>query len=585
MAFLRIPPSNFAQDRAKLFARAPSKIYFGHIASFTVLTYLAWDVLPVLVLVVWAAWEILGTPVLLHRLTKSVPNTAAPEADLTAWQNRLHGLFAIVGWSWGLFVALGLDVENPAHFSIQMAIVAGACASASRSLGIFRYSFYFYAVPFTGLLALRIFLLGGDYVLLGILVLIFMGMLCRLANDTSEELSDYLATKVENLDLAQKFERAAQEANAANLAKTQFLVQANHDLRQPIHAISLLSACLRDQPLDQEGREILDTIDTSVENLANLFKSLLNITSLDTGTIQTDVSTFDLNTLLAQVVRQAQPEAIEFGTELTHVSTSVWVETDKALLTSILQNLVFNAVNYARGKRVLIGVRRHRDSVSVEVLDQGVGMSEELQSRVFDEFERGNPHGPNRVEGLGLGLAIVARTAQLLDLKVVLESIEGRGSHLALCNLKTARNPHIAERPYADGTETPFVNQTIMIIDDNLQILAGLQMLLHKWHYKVIALEPRALRFPAEAPDILISDFHLNIESNGLDLAQEIADRYGRNIPTAIISGTLTPELEGSANTAGFWTLLKPVSPRELRSILLAIRQKTTCSERTQPKA
>lgn len=574
MAILRIPPSDYIEDRAKLFARAPSKIYFGHIASFLVLTYLAWDVLPIFVLVIWAAWEIFGTPILLHQLTKSVPKTSTTDFDLFAWQKRLHGLFAFVGLSWGLFVALGLDVENPAHFSIQMAIVAGACASASRSLGIFRFSFYVYVIPFTGLLALRIFMLGGDYILLGILVLIFMGMLCRLANDTSEELSDYLATKVENLDLAQKFERAAQEANAANLAKTQFLVQANHDLRQPIHAIGLLSECLRDQSMNEEGRKILNTIDTSVENLANLFKSLLNITSLETGAIQKDVSVFELNDVIEQVVRQAQPEASEHKTKLAHVATSVWVETDKALLTSILQNLVFNAVNYSRGQRVLIGVRRGHDSVSVEVLDQGSGMSEELQSRVFCEFERGNPEGPNRVEGLGLGLAIVARTAKLLDLSIELHSIKGRGSHLTLYDLKVVDKPLDLEQSIASGAHVQPKDQTIMVIDDNSQVLAGLQLLLSKWNYEVVAIEPHSLSFPKTVPDVVICDFHLNIESNGLELAQKIIEHYGQKIPTLIISGTLTPELELSAKKAEHWTLLKPVSPRELRSTLLAMRYK-----------
>ncbi len=574
MAVLRIPPSDFAEDRAKLFARAPSKIYFGHIASFAVLTYLAWDVLPIFLLVSWAAWEIVATPLLLHLLTRPVRNTPSADFDFSAWQMRLTGLFALVGLSWGMFVALGLDVENPAHFSIQMAIVAGACASASRSLGIFRFAFYFYVIPFTGLLALRIFMLGGDYILLGVLVLVFMGMLCQLANDTSEELSEYLATKLENLDLAQKFKRTAQEANEANLAKTHFLAQANHDLRQPIHAIGLLSKCLRDQPLDEDGGDILDTIDASVDNLSNLFKSLLNITALETGAIQEDRSVFELNEVIGQVVRQAQLEAIENKTELTHVTTSVRVETDRALLTSILQNLVFNAINYSRRQRVLIGVRRRGDRVSVEVLDQGIGMSQELQSRVFGEFERGNPDGPNRVEGLGLGLAIVARTAKLLDLEIGLRSIEGRGSHLALCNLKTVEKPLKSVQIAAVDADVHPTNQTIMVIDDNLHILAGLQMLLSKWRYEVIAIEPGSLIFPDTAPDVLISDLHLNIERNGFELAQQIAKHYGQNIPTLIISGTLTPELELSAKKAGYWALLKPVSPRELRSTLLAMRQK-----------
>ena len=403
-----LPATDYQADRAKLFARAPAKIFFGHIASAGVLIYLAWDVIPLPALIIWGVWEIFGTPILLYKLGKQVEHSGRTELNLKRWQNSLHLLFAAVGLSWGLFISMGLDVNNPAHFSIQMAIVAGASAAAARSLGIFKYSFYFYEIPFTGLLAIRIFTLGEDYILLGVLVVIFMVMLCRLANDTSEELSDYLATKAENLDLAEKYQRAAKKADDANAAKTQFLAQANHDLRQPIHAIGLLSECLRDQPMDEEGNQILDTIDTSVENLSNLFKSLLNITSLESGALTPELSIFSVDEVLKQIIRQAQPEATLHKSKLVSVSTSFWVKTDKALLTSILQNLVFNSVKYARGSKILIGARLKKGTVGIHVLDQGVGVPASLQTKIFDEFVRVDPNGTG-VDGLGLGLAIVAR--------------------------------------------------------------------------------------------------------------------------------------------------------------------------------
>jgi signal transduction histidine kinase/CheY-like chemotaxis protein len=576
MSIFRVPPSDYAEDRAKLFARAPSKIYFGHISSFAVLTYLAWDILPTYVLVIWAAWEGLGTPILLHKLTRNVGKSPMTEDELSAWQGKLHGLFAVVGVSWGLFVALGLDIHNPAHFSIQMAIVAGASAAAARSLGIFQFSFYFYEIPFAGFLAVRIFMLGGDYIMLGVLVVIFMGMLCRLANDISEELSEYLATKVENLDLARKYQLTAQRADDANLAKTQFLTQANHDLRQPIHAIGLLSACLRDQPLDQEGERILDTIDTSVENLSKLFKSLLNLSSLETGALTPEENVFALDEVIQQVVRQAQPEAMQHHTELTFVKTSLWVKTDKALLGSILQNVVFNAVNYSRGKRVLIGVKTHNGQPAIHVLDQGIGIPKVLQTQIFSEFIRGNPDGPNRVEGLGLGLAIVARTAKLLKLDVDLASIEGHGTHVTLSALNVVQKTFTLD-PRSTLTVVPDArNLTVVIVDDNQQILTGLQTLLTKWGYSAEAKTPQTFRMPPKAPNLLIIDLHLNIEKNGLDMAAGISEHFATRIPTLVISGTLTPEIEVQAKDMGYWVLLKPVSAHVLRSSLLAMNARKT---------
>ena len=567
-----LPDTDYPADRAKLFARAPAKIFFGHIASAGVLIYLAWDVLPLPALIIWGVWEIFGTPILLYKLGKQVELSSGAELNLKRWQNSLHVLFAAVGLSWGLFISMGLDINNPAHFSIQMAIVAGASAAAARSLGIFKYSFYFYEIPFTGLLAIRIFTLGDDYILLGVLVIIFMVMLCRLANDTSEELSDYLATKAENLDLAKKYQHAAKKADDANAAKTQFLAQANHDLRQPIHAIGLLTECLRDQSLDKEGNQILDTIDTSVDDLSKLFKSLLNITSLESGALKPELSVFSLDEILKQIVRQAQPEAMLHNSKLILVSTSVWVKTDKALLTSILQNLVFNSVKYARGSKILIGVRLKNGAVSVHVLDQGVGVPLNLQTKIFDEFVRANQNGS--VDGLGLGLAIVAKTAKLLSLEVDLKSIVTRGTHISIGGLE-AVTESLAQRK----TPTSPIHQTLnegraLIIDDNQQVLEGLDKLLSKWGYHTTPCEPHEDIPITPPPDIILTDFHLNGEMDGIDLAQKISTDCGTTIPTVVISGAMNPEIEARANQLGYWTLLKPASPIQLRSTLLAMTKR-----------
>jgi len=563
---------DFQADRAKLFARAPAKIFFGHIASACVLIYLAWDVLPLHWILLWAILELLITPTLLYLLGKQIENQDKIKVDLDIWQSRLHGLFALVGISWGTFAFFGLDIQNPAHFSIQMAIIAGASAAAARSLGIFKFSFFFYVVPFTGLLAIRIFMIGGDFVLLGILVVIFMLMMCGLANDTSEELSEYLATKLDNLDLAEKYRAAATEAEQANSAKSRFLAQANHDLRQPIHAIALLTECLRGQNLDEDANEILDTIDTSVDSLSNLFKSLLNITSLDSGKLTLNETAFPLEEIIHQTIRQALPEANERNCELRVVPTSAWVRSDKALLSSILQNLVFNAVKYAPHSKILVGVRVKGQKITIHVLDQGPGVPEHLVSKVFDEFVRGNPEGPGRIDGLGLGLSIVSRTAKLLGLHVELKSTEGIGTHVQLSGLsRVALRQQVSaktkpiHRPVTKGMQ-------VLVIDDNREVLFGMDALLTKWGYSVAARQPNDTNMPD--PDILLMDLHLNGEMNGIELAKNIRQNSSKIIPTAIISGTIDAETEKLARDAGFWTLLKPVSALQLRSVLLAMTSK-----------
>lgn len=565
MKFLELVAVDFQADRARLFARAPFKIFFGHIVSAAVLIYLAWDVLPKGILFAWAFWEILVTPYLLYRLGKQAEGEKADNINLDRWQMQLHALFAIVGVSWGLFASFGLDVSNPAHFSIQMAIAAGASAAAARSLGIFKFSFFFYEIPFTGFLAIRIFMLGGDFVLLGVLVVIFMIMMCALANDTSEELGQYLATKLENLELAERYQAAAQDAQRANESKTQFLAQANHDLRQPIHAIGLLTECLREQKLDSEGREILETIDMSVDNLSRLFKSLLNITALDAGGLKPEPTVFAIDDVLEQIARQALLEAEEKNCSLELVQSSIWVKTDKALLSSILQNLVFNAVKYAPGAKILFGVRVQDGVASVHVLDQGIGVPADQQSEIFNEFVRGNPHGPGRTDGLGLGLSIVARTVRLLELSIDFRSTEGVGTHVKIGGLEIVP-PQMPENKAPRALETPGTPKArILIIDDNPQVLFSMKKLLEGWGYGVQLCSP--VEEPAPEFDMLLMDYHLNIDETGVTRANSI--NSGK--PTAIISGTIDDEIENAAKASGFWVLHKPVSPVQLRSVLIAM--------------
>lgn len=558
---------DFQADRARLYSRAPKKIFLGHIAAASVLIYLAYDVLALHWLVLWGAWEIIVTPSLLFILGKQVDNIQRDGLDLDQWQIRLYSLFGVVGLSWGTFAAFGLDVQNPAHFSIQMAIVAGASASASRSLGIFKFSFFYYQIPFAGFLAIRIFSLGGDFILLGVLVIIFIVMMCGLANDTSEELSEYLATKSENLDLAEKYKIAAKDAELANTAKTRFLAQANHDLRQPIHAIGLLTECLRDQKLNKEGREILDTIDTSVADLSHLFKTLLNITSLESGVLKPQIMAFSLDEVLKQIVRQALPEADERGCTLKVVSTSIWVKTDKALLISILQNLVFNAIKYAPNSKILMGVRVQNGKANIYVLDQGIGVPEIFQESIFDEFVRANPDGPNRVEGLGLGLSIVARTAKLLGLEIGLTSVENIGTKISVCEIEiTSPQKPVVALKFKIGKLS---NNRVLIIDDNKQVVEGMQRLIEKWGYNVEVQDPNAVL--SKPFDILLIDFHLNEPKNGIELAANIKEKYQCDFPTAIISGTMNLQMEKLAKLEGYWTLQKPVAPMQLRSVLIAM--------------
>ncbi|MFT6659393.1 MAG: hypothetical protein ACJAZW_002569, partial [Maritalea sp.] len=177
----------------------------GHIGSSLVLIYLALPVLPQSVIMAWGLLEVIITPVLLYLLGQRAIKVVANKLPTKSLENQLDALIGFIGISWGLFLAFSLNPDNPAHFGMQMAIAAGASAASVKSLGIFRRAFYLYEIPFMTLVATRLFIIGGDHIWLGILVLVFMIMLSGYAKDTYDGLTDYFNVKLENLDLALKY--------------------------------------------------------------------------------------------------------------------------------------------------------------------------------------------------------------------------------------------------------------------------------------------------------------------------------------------------------------------------------------------
>ena len=214
--------------------------------------------------------------------------------------------------------------------------------------------------------------------------------------------------------LLARLQRATHETNAAQLSKARFLAHASHDLRQPIHALGLFASCLRNADLGAAERQLVDHIDRSVESLESLFRSLLDIYTLDQEQIRPQVRPLDLDALLADVVQQNAAAASRAGVAIRLRPSHLQVNSDPALLTTVVQNLLSNAFKYAAGKPVLLGVRRVGALRSLVLYDQGRGIAPEHLPHLGEEFYQVREERDRDIEGVGLGLNIVQRIAALL---------------------------------------------------------------------------------------------------------------------------------------------------------------------------
>lgn len=383
----------------------------------------------------------------------------------------------------------------------------------------------------------------------------------------------------ENLDLQlAELSREHQRTEEANQAKTRFLAHASHDLRQPVHAIGMLTTILRQYPLDDEVKQLVDRIDTSLGSLSGLFKSLLDISAVDLGRITPKSEIFDLGALLDQIAIQNMPLIEERGGTMRLVSTRHWVQTDPRILSNILQNLISNAAKYAPGCPVLLGVKRRGDQLSIIVADAGPGIAGSEQALVFQEFYRSADKTGSATQGLGLGLPLVARYAPLLGLGHRLQSRVGKGTLIEISGLRPARREKAVR-----VVRTAFTNRLsglwVHAIDDDPEILQAMIPLLESWGCRVTS----GNGVPKNATDIdmIITDYDMGDGITGIDYIKKIRQHAGFAIPTLIVTGVAELDNKAIQTLEAVHVLAKPARPAQLRAGLMSL----TLQRQTAAKA
>lgn len=243
---------------------------------------------------------------------------------------------------------------------------------------------------------------------------------------TAQEM-DLLEQKVAERTV--ELQKAKQAAERANAAKSAFLAAASHDLRQPFQAMLLLKEALDVQLVRPEDRKILAVLSTAMDAGQELLNALLHISTLEAGVVKPQMERVNLGEIFASLAQEFGQQAERNHIELRSVTSIATVSTDPVLFRRMLANLVGNALKYSTRGKVLLGVRHRANGIlRVEVWDTGPGVPEDRQSEIWEAFVQLHNPERDRTKGLGLGLAIVAKTADLLDHPVSMRSWPGRGS-------------------------------------------------------------------------------------------------------------------------------------------------------------
>jgi signal transduction histidine kinase len=422
---------------------------------------------------------------------------------------------------------------------------------------------------------------GLEYGLLAIAFGLYLVVLMVFGRDQAALIMRSFSVAHENVALLEELRRktelaeaARRSAEQASVAKSQFFAAASHDLRQPMQALGLFAASLRDTTREPQDARRVDQILASVDALESLFDELLDINKLDAGSVKPAPSHFRARTLFERLQNTYSPIARKRGLDLRFEHGEAVLHTDVALLERVLGNLISNALRYTTQGSVRVRCVPWEAGVKIEVADTGPGIPIEEHERVFDEFyQLGNPERDRR-KGLGLGLATVKRIVQLLDCRITLDSAPGRGSVFAVLAPRGAGD-HVAPAPVAPTAADldALLDKVIAVVDDERDVRNGLVELLSAWRCRPVAapsarelleqLERSGLR-----PDAVIADYRLRERESGSGAIAALRARYGERLPALIMSGDTTADIFRVASEQRLPLLSKPVRAARLRATL-----------------
>ncbi|MBI4192251.1 MAG: response regulator [Betaproteobacteria bacterium] len=504
------------------------------------------------------------------------------------WRARVWATgVGISGLLWGATAVFFFTPESAIHQAILVILVLGATTAAVPLIASHMPSLYGFLAPaLTPFIARHV--LEGDpaHVALGLILLAVTLALLSFGRNYNRLIVTSLRNRYENEALANQFarqnvdlEQARIAAEQANRSKTQFFAAASHDLRQPLHAMGLFASALTQKVREPGVSDIVSSINASVHALEALFNELLDISKLDSGVIKPNVTHFALDEVLDRLRGEFAAEAAANGLRLAIDGGRHVVSSDAVLLERIIRNLISNAIRYTSTGEVAVTATPVNGRVRIEVRDTGIGIREENRQKIFEEFiQLGNP-GRTSKKGLGLGLSIVQRLCGLLGYSIRLASEYGEGSTFGFdVPLGTAQVQRDGGAGAAAPLQADLTGKLIVVVDDETAIVTGLKVLLSGWGAKVIGSTTgndvvAAVHEAGKMPDLLIVDYRLGANENGIEVAQRIRHELDPEIPAILVTASITPDLDPQARAAGLEFMLKPVNPTTLRERIRAALQ------------
>jgi signal transduction histidine kinase len=481
----------------------------------------------------------------------------AKRAEL--WAVRWVRIAVAAGLLWGAAGSIFFAPNSPLLQLVLLAVILGVTfGSLTLYAGYRRALFFFLPLAVLPLIVRMVAQHDAAYYSAAIVLFAVFSFTLFFGRNFGETMSEAVKKNYENEVLVEQLltekrlaEEARRAAENAIRSKTQFFAAASHDLRQPLQAIGIYCSLLRKRaqgPLEP----LTKNLSTAVESLSKLVEELLEISRLDSGAVQATRQIIDLDEVFSTLRKEFVPIAAAKGLRFREHRAGVFVETDPMLMQRVLRNLLSNAVRYTTEGGVLLAARRRSGRVSIEVWDTGPGIRREEFDRIFEEFYRGESSKTESTGGYGLGLSIVRRICSVLGHSLFVTSRPGSGTVFRVEIPLAARPARTRAKPATTDTSTlsSLTDCSIVVLEDNAEILTSLTRLLSSWGARVLPA-PRfdsvlLQRLASESKvDLIVADHNLGGPINGAEAVFRIREVVGSPVPVIMLTAVQAPEVVG----------------------------------------
>lgn len=361
-------------------------------------------------------------------------------------------------------------------------------------------------------------------------------------------------------------------------SKSRFLAAASHDLRQPLHALNLLMQTLRRRlPEDSETVELVEYMDETLASLRGMFEALLNVSKLDAGLMKVDPQVVNLKALLQKICQTFAPQADRSGLRLSLQACDAYVETDPVMLEMTISNLIANALKFTSEGGILVGCKRRRGNIHIEVYDTGPGIPESRIKRIFNEFEHSKKGARGGNDGMGLGLSLVRRYCDLMNYELGVRSRIGHGSRFSIIlpEVTVEKDKPKPVEQKKNRSDQSLGGAKILVLDDERQVTYALSRNLQDQGAEAIPAvsldEAENLLSPEKWPDAAIVDYDLRSDEMGDAFISRLEKKHDKKLPTLILTGSTDPESLKALAASGRRWLTKPVDPDMLSAAIAGL--------------